>query len=385
VSNDDWRVHNERGTRRVMVTKELPGKLWLRALTAADCRVEVCATTAVLDQTALVEAIGPRCDAAIGQLTEPWTEEAFETLRAAGGTAYSNYAVGYDNVDVPAATRRGIAVGNTPGVLTETTAELAVALTFAAARRIVESSGYLAAGRFQGWLPGLFLGKLLHGKTVGVIGAGRIGAAYARMLVEGHKMNLLYFDVHANEELEAYLASYAEVLAAHGEPAVTCRRVETIEELLRASDVVSIHAALDESTGHLIDGARLAQMKDDAILVNTSRGALLDEAALVEHCRRHPTFHAGLDVFEREPVVAPGLLDLANVVSVPHLGSATRWTRESMATLAARNVAGLLSGWPVWRGADVTPFLTAGAPQAAPSIVNAHELGLPVLDQGAGS
>jgi hydroxypyruvate reductase 1 len=385
VSNNDWRVHNERGTRRVMVTKELPGELWLQALTAADCRVEVCATTDALDQAAIVEAIGSRCDAAIGQLTETWGEESFERLHAAGGIAYSNYAVGYDNVDVPAATQRGIAVGNTPGVLTEATAELAVALTFAAARRIVESSRYLAGGRFAGWLPGLFLGKLLHGKTVGVIGAGRIGAAYARMLVEGHKMNLLYYDVRANRELEAYLASYSALLVANGQPALTCRRTDTLEELLRAADVVSVHASLDSSTRHLIDGARLAQMKDDAILVNASRGGLLDERALVEHCRTHPEFCAGLDVFEREPSTAPGLVESPNIVSVPHLSSATRWTRESMATLAARNLAGLLSGWPVWQDADVSPFLNSGAPQAAPSVVNAHELGLPVLDQGARS
>jgi glycerate dehydrogenase len=383
--DDHWRVYNGRGARRVMVTKELPGELWLRALTAADCRVEVCATTEALDQAAIVAAIGGHCDAAIGQLTESWGEESFECLRSAGGTAYSNYAVGYDNVDVAAATRRGIAVGNTPGVLTETTAELAVALTFAAARRIVESSRYLAAGRFGGWLPGLFLGKLLYGKTVGVVGAGRIGAAYARMLVEGHKMDLLYYDVHPNRELEDYLARYSALLVADGQRAVTCRRTDTLEELLRAADVVSIHAGLDRGTLHLIDGARLAQMKDDAILVNSSRGALLDEAALVEHCRSHPAFHAGLDVFEQEPDTAPGLLELPNVVSVPHLGSATRWTRESMATLAARNVAGLLSGWPVWRDNDVTAFLTSAAPQAAPSVVNAHELGLPVLDRGARS
>jgi hydroxypyruvate reductase 1 len=166
---------------------------------------------------------------------------------------------------------------------------------------------------------------------------------------------------------------------------VTCRRTNTLDELLRAADVVSVHAALDEDTRHLIDGSRLAQMKDDAILVNASRGGLVDEPALVEHCRTHPAFRAGLDVFEHEPATAPGLVELPNVVSVPHLGSATRWTRESMATLAARNVAGLLSGWPVWHDADVTPFLTSGAPQAAPSVVNAHELGLPVLDQGARS
>jgi hydroxypyruvate reductase 1 len=381
MSDYTWRVHNDRGTKRVIVTKELPGDLWLQTLTAADCRVEVCSTTDVLGQAAILEAIGRRCDGAIGQLTETWNEELFEGLRVAGGTAYSNYAVGLDNVDVRAATERGIAVGNTPGVLTEATAELAVALTFAAARRIVESSRYLAAGRFRGWLPGLFLGKLLHGATLGIVGAGRIGAAYARMMVEGHKMDLLYHDVRANRELEAYVAGYSAFLSANGQKGVTCRRT-SLDEVLHAADVVSIHSALDESTHHLIDASRLAGMKDGAILVNASRGALVDERALVAHCQAHPGFRAGLDVFEHEPDTAPGLVELPNIVTVPHLGSATRWTREGMATLAARNVAGLLFGWPAWGDADVSPFLSPGAPEAAPSIVNAHELGLLVLDPG---
>jgi glycerate dehydrogenase len=379
MSAHEWRVYNEPGARRVIVSKELPGDRWLRALAAADCRVEVCATTEVLSEAAIMEAIGASCDGAIGQLTEAWGEALFDALRAAGGTAYSNFAVGLDNVDVGAATRCGIAVGNTPGVLTETTAELAVALTFAAARRIVESSRYLAAGRFEGWLPGLFLGKLLHRGTLGIIGAGRIGGAYARMMVEGHKMDLLYCDVEENRELEAYVSSYSDFLRANGRRGVSCRRAG-MDELLGAADVVSVHAGLDESTFHLIDASHLARMKQGAILVNSSRGALVDEVALVAHCRSHPDFYAGLDVFEREPGTAAGLLELPNIVSIPHLGSATRWTREGMATLAARNIAGRLTGSPVWGGDDISPFLFDESPPAAPSIVNAHELGLPVLD-----
>jgi len=382
VRTNGWRVFNRDGRKRVIVTKELAGDLWLEVLVSCDCRVEVYTRTDLLDGAAIRGAIGTRCDGVIGQLTETWDERLFQALHAAGGRVYSNYAVGYDNADVSAATASSIAVGNTPGVLTETTAEMAVALTFAAARRVVESSRHLADGRFGGWLPGLFLGKLLHGKTLGLLGAGRIGVAYARMLVEGHKMDLAYYDLRPNDDLEGYVADYSAFLEAHGERPIRCRRVDTLEQLLCEADVVSLHVVLDDSTRHMIDASRLAQMKDDAILINSSRGPLVDEEALVEHCRTHTEFSAALDVFEREPETAAGLHDLPNVVAVPHLGSATRWTREGMATLAARNVAALVSGWPVWGGSEISMFLTDAAPQAAPSIVNARELGLPMFSEG---
>lgn len=228
------RVHNPEGKFRVVATKSLPGTRWLDILTAANCRVEaragsptlgrfpsftvpevqrltlgcqVCTAKDTILSVAAVQAlVGPRCDGAIGQLTEKWGTELFGALRAAGGHAYSNYAVGYDNVDVAAATAAGVAVGNTPGasqsrrhaalrpflawvltrpgagVLTETTAETAAALTLAAARRIAEADVFMRAGHYKGWLPDLFVGQLLQGATVGILGAGRIGAAYARMV-----------------------------------------------------------------------------------------------------------------------------------------------------------------------------------------------------------
>jgi hydroxypyruvate reductase 1 len=371
-----WETYNPSGSKRVIVTKILPGSLWLERLTAAGCKVEVCTSTDVLSIAEIKAAIGRQCDAVLGQLTEEWGDELFGALKAAGGTAYSNVAVGFNNVDVDAATRHGMPVGNTPGVLTETTAQMAVALTFAAARRTGEAERYLRDGQYKGWLMTLFLGELLWRKTVGVIGAGRIGATYARMMVEGHKMNLVYHDPYPNQELEDYIAAYSEFLKSRGEEPVTCKRVDSLEELLQAADCVSVHTVLDEATHHLINAERLSQMKANAILVNTSRGPVVDEAALVAHCRRHPDFRAGLDVFEDEPNMKPGLVDLDNVVIVPHIASATRWTREGMATLAASNVAGLLMGCPVWNRPDILPFLETGAPKAAPSIVNAKELGL---------
>jgi hydroxypyruvate reductase 1 len=374
MNGHPWRIHNPQGKYRVIVTKTLPGQRWLDILTAADCRIEICPITAVLDTATIQAAIGHRCDGAIGQLTEPWGATLFEALKAAGGMAYSNYAVGYNNVDLDAATQAGIPVGNTPGVLTETTAEMAVALTFAAARRVGEAERYLRAGRYTGWLPDLFLGTLLHGKTLGIIGAGRIGAAYARMLVQGHGMQVVYHDLVANTDLESFVADVSRFRVTHHQFPVTCRRTATLEALLETADCVSIHTVLDDTTHHLIDARRLALMKSDAILINTSRGPVVDEAALVDHCRRHPDFRAGLDVFENEPALAPGLAGLDNVIIVPHIASATRWAREGMAVLAACNVAGILAGYPLWRQSDILPFLDDDPPHAIPSIVNTDAL-----------
>ena len=377
MGSKEWQVHNPAGSKRVVVTKELPGKRWLDVLVQAGCKVEVCSSSDILSAAEIKTAIGNRCAGAIGQITESWGEEMFAALANAGGKVYSNYAVGFDNVDLNAATRHGIAVGNTPGVLTETTAQMAVALTFAAARRVSEAERFLREGRYKGWLPTLFLGNLLWRKTLGVIGAGRIGTAYALMMVEGHKMDLIYFDPHAKKRLEDYISGYNGFLAARKLRTINCKRADQIEDLLREADCVSIHTILNESTHHLINKERLALMKDDAILINTSRGPVIDEAALVEHCRAHPRFKVGLDVFEHEPETQPGLLDLDNVVKVPHIASATSWTRRGMATLAASNVAAILMGQPAWQKSDIAPFLEGPPPAAAPSILNAKELSIP--------
>jgi hydroxypyruvate reductase 1 len=241
----------------------------------------------------------------------------------------------------------------------------------------------MRAGKYAGWLPTLFVGKLLQGATVGIVGAGRIGAAYARMMLEGHKCNLLYFDPYPNKALEAYVAAYSALLTSRGEPGVSIRRVETLSELLRLSDVVSLHTALDESTRHLMNASRLREMKPDGVLVTCARGPVVDEVALVAHLRAHPDFRCGLDVFEHEPAMAPGLAECPNAVIVPHIASASLFTRGGMATLAAANVAGRLSGFPVWTAPnDVAVFLEApvgSLPRASPSIVNAQQLGLPTM------
>lgn len=193
----------------------------------------------------------------------------------------------------------------------------------------------------------------------------------------------MYFDPYPNAVLEGYLSAYGALLASRGEPAVTVRRAATLAELLAASDVVSLHCALDAGTRHLIDAKALRAMKKDAVLVNCARGPVVDEAALVAHLQANPEFRCGLDVFEYEPAMAPGLAGCPNAVIVPHIASASAFTRGGMATLAAANVAARLKGWPVWGDANrVAPFLegdVSAMPKAAPSIVNAKQLGLATL------
>ncbi|KAH9655154.1 glycerate dehydrogenase HPR (peroxisomal) [Citrus sinensis] len=351
VSIEVW---NPNGKYRVVSTKPMPGTRWINLLIEQDCRVEICTQKkTILSVEDIIALIGDKCDGVIGQLTEDWGETLFAALSRAGGKAFSNMAVGYNNVDVNAANKYGIAVGNTPGVLTETTAELAASLSLAAARRIVEADEFMRAGLYDGWLPNLFVGNLLKGQTVGVIGAGRIGSAYARMMF----------------------------LKANGEQPVTWKRASSMDEVLREADVISLHPVLDKTTYHLINKERLATMKKEAILVNCSRGPVIDEVALVEHLKQNPMFRVGLDVFEDEPYMKPGLSEMKNAIVVPHIASASKWTREGMATLAALNVLGKIKGYPIWGNPNqVEPFLNENAqpPAASPSIVNSKALGLPV-------
>ena len=291
--------------------------------------------------------------------------------------------MGYNNVKVPAATAVGIPVGNTPGVLTDTTAELAAALALAAARRVPEADVFMRAGKYKGWLPTLFVGSLLQRKTVGIIGAGRIGFSFAKMMVEGHKMDFIYYDLFDQPHVETYFKGYGEFLASQGDEPISVRRASSVEEVLREADLVSLHCVMDETTHHLMNAERLAMMKPDATLVNAARGEVIDEAALVAHLKANPEFRAGLDVFEREPLMADGLAECANAVVVPHIASASTFTRGGMATIAAANVAARLSDLPVWDNPNnVKPFLEGPVddiPSASPSIVNAKELGLPAM------
>ncbi len=233
----------------------------------------------------------------------------------------ANYAVGYNNIDVKTATKHKIPVSNTPDVLTDTTAEMAWALLFSVARRIVEADRFTRQGKFKGWAPMLMHGQDVTGKTLGVIGTGRIGTAFA-LKSKGFKMNILYYDQVKNKQIEEELSA---------------KKVE-LDRLLKESDFISLHVPLLSETHHLIGEKQLKMMKKTAILINTSRGPIVDEQALVKALKNNWIFGAGLDVYEHEPEINKELLKLDNVVLQPHSASATTETRTKMAIMAAENM-----------------------------------------------
>lgn len=242
--------------------------------------------------------------------------------------AIANVGVGYDNIDIAACTARGIPVTNTPGVLDETTADLAFALLMAVARRIVESDRYVREGRWQSWEWGLLWGRDIHHKTLGIVGFGRIGQAMARR-ARGFDMRVLYYArTRANANVERH--NGAEYVP--------------LETLLAEADFVSLHVPLTAHTRHLLGGGELARMRPSAFLINTSRGSVVDEEALVQALKDGTIAGAGLDVFENEPRLHPELVGLPNVVLTPHIGSASGETRLGMAMLAAKNMVAMLNG-----------------------------------------
>ena len=241
----------------------------------------------------------------------------------------ANFAVGFGNIDLAAAKKKKIVVTNTPGVLTEAVAEHAIALMLAVSRRIVESDKFTRAGRYEGWEPELLLGPELQGKTLGILGLGRIGRRVAEIAALGLGMKVVYYDNgNRNRELDVKIGSEAV----------------TIRKLLTQSDVISIHVPLTKETHHLIGKAELATMKKSAILVNTSRGPVVDEKALSQALQKKVIWGAGIDVFEFEPNITPELLKLENVVMTPHTASATIEARNGMSELAAKNVMAVLEG-----------------------------------------
>ncbi|MBI4891924.1 MAG: D-glycerate dehydrogenase [Acidobacteria bacterium] len=266
------------------------------------------------------------CQAVVSQLTDRLSADVIARLE--GVQVIANVAVGYDNIDVPAATAAGIAVTNTPGVLTETTADFAFTLLMATARRIPEAHAFVHSGEWKTWLIDLLAGQDIYGATLGLVGLGRIGAAVARR-ARGFGMNIIYCD--------------AQAAPAEVERELGAKRVE-MAELLKTADFVSLHVPLTPETRHLIGAAELKQMKPTAVLINTARGPVVDEAALADALEQKTIWAAGLDVFEAEPKVCEKLLTLPNAVLAPHIASASVGTRRRMSMMAAENAAAALEG-----------------------------------------
>jgi len=312
-------------SKKVFVCRPIPED-GILALRKKGFQVEVNPEDRVLSKEELKEKVAG-CDAVLALLSDKIDGEV---LDAAGKQLkiVANYAVGYDNIDVPAAKERKVFVSNTPGVLTEAVAEHTFALLLAVAKRIVEADRFVREGKFKQWEPKGFLGPQIWGKTIGIIGLGRIGSFVAQIARGGFNMEILYYDVKKNEEFEMrFSAKYHEV-----------------PTLLKNSDFVTLHVPLMPATHHLIGAKELGQMKEGAILINTSRGPIVDEVALVEGLKAKKIAGAGIDVYEHEPQLTPGLADLPNIVMTPHTASATHEARSAMSRIAAENIIAVLEG-----------------------------------------
>lgn len=299
--------------KKLYLTRELPEKVMKKL--AENFELQVNPKDRLLSKSEIIKGVR-WCDILLCLLTDKIDQEIIDANPELNGIV--NYAVGFNNIDIQTATKRKIPVTNTPGVLTETTADFAWSLLFAASRRIVEADKFTRAGYFTGWAPQLFLGNDIFLKKLGIIGAGRIGTAVAKRS-QGFKMEVLYYDKNSNIERE-----------------ISARKVE-LDELLREADFISLHVPLLPETTHLINFEKLKLMKRSAILVNTSRGAVIDEEALVQALKKKEIAAAGLDVFENEPQITEELIKMENVVLAPHIASASEETRTKMGLMAVKN------------------------------------------------
>lgn len=312
---------------KIFVTQKIPAA-GLEKLSAAGHEVIVSEADGALPKAELVaklRQLDP--DAVLCLLTDTIDDEVLAAAPRA--RIFANYAVGFDNIDLEAAKRRNIVVTNTPDVLTEAVAEHAAALILALGRRVVEADRFMREHRYTGWDPLLLLGMEFKGKTLGVAGTGRIGKRTAEIMHHGFGMNVAYFDRQPNQAFEAEL---------------TATFMPDIGSLLATADVISIHLPLTDDTRHLIDTAALASMKPTALLINTARGPIVDEAALAAALQAGTIAGAALDVFEHEPEADPALLPLQNVILTPHIASATHEARDRMSIMAADNILAVLAG-----------------------------------------
>lgn len=311
---------------KVFVTRQIP-EAGINMLKEKGHEVVVFPEDRVITRDELKESV-KGADAVLSLLTEKIDGEI---LDAAGPQLkiVANYAVGFDNLKIDDFKARNIYASNTPEVLTNTVAEHTFGLILSIAQRITEGDRFTRAGKYHGWEPMMLLGNDLYKKTLGILGLGRIGSRVAHHGAKGFDMDIVYYDVKRNEEFEKeYNAKF----------------MATPEELLKAADFVSVHVPLLPTTKHLINAERLRMMKPSAYIVNTSRGPVIDEAALVDALKNKVIKGAALDVYENEPNLAPGLAELENVVITPHTASATEETRAAMSEVAAKNIIAALEG-----------------------------------------
>ncbi len=307
---------------KIFVTRKIPEE-GLKIL-RKNHEIEVNSRDRVLSKKEIINVIKGK-DGLLCLLTDQIDKEVIESGKKL--KMISNYAVGYNNIDVKTAAKHKIPVSNTPGVLTDTTAEMAWALLFSVSRRIVEGDKFTRSGKFKGWAPMLMLGQDISNGTLGIIGAGRIGTAFA-MKSKGFEMEILYYDKKRNKKLENELNA----------------KQVSLKELLQKSDFISIHVPLLKSTKHMVGEEEFKIMKETAVFINTSRGSVVDEKALVKALKNKRIFGAGLDVYENEPKITEELKKLDNVVLQPHSASASIKTRTKMAVIAAENMIKGLKG-----------------------------------------
>ena len=312
---------------KIYVTRVIP-ESGIDLLKKAGHDVIVSDKDGVLTREELItELKKDKYDAVLPLLTDTIDREVYDAVPTA--KIFANYAVGYNNIDLEEASKRGITITNTPGVLTNTVAEHTIALMLSITSRIAEADRFTRAGKYEGWAPMLFLGTDLKNKTLGILGAGRIGARVAHIASKGLGMKICYYDIKQNEEFEKqYDAQFKS----------------TVDEVMASSDVITTHVPLLDSTKHLINKERLSKMKPTSYFVNSSRGLVVDEKALVEALQNRTIKGAAIDVYEDEPELASGLTELDNVVITPHIASATEETRGKMSEIAAQNIIDFLSG-----------------------------------------
>ena len=312
---------------KVFVTRKIPEN-GLVMLHEAGFEVDVSSKNRPLTKRELINTFRKKSyDAVLSLLTDQIDMEVFNAAQSIKIVA--NYAIGFNNIDIAEAKKRGVFVTNTPGGGADRVAEHTWGLILALTCKIVEGDTFLRAGKYKGWDPMIFHGAKLSGKTLGIIGTGKIGADVARKAARGFEMKVIYYDIVRNEKLESDFGAVFK---------------PTPDEVLKAADVVSIHVPLTKETTHLINKERLAMMKPTAFIVNTSRGPVIDEVALVDALKQRKIAGAGLDVFEHEPKLAKGLSKLANIVITPHIASATKEARLDMARMAAENIITALRG-----------------------------------------